>query len=255
MRNRRGFLLTAVLAAVGVALWLTPAGLALRTAVVKQVFGGKLVRLEVIEKTPVAGSTDWRIDSGVITALTSTQLTVREADGRVQLIPLSSSTRVIRKGRLSSQGRLRPHLNVLVTWRADGAAQSVIVDPVPARLRRAIVKQLFGPKLVRLEAIEKKPVSGSTDWRVDRGVITAVSPTQVTVREADGRIQPIPLSSSTLVLHHGRALLPDVLAAGWRVVVTWPADGAAESVDVERIPQVHGRRGTGSSAAPAAPLS
>jgi hypothetical protein len=243
MVNRRRFLYVAVLVTVGVALWLAPAGLALRNAVVKQVFSGKLVRLEMIEKNPVRGSTDWRLDHGVITALSATQLTVREADGRIQLIPLSSSTRVIRRGRLSSQDRLRPHLNVLVTWRAEGAAQTVIVDPVPGWARRAIVKQLFGPKLVRLEAIEKKPVAGSTDWRVDRGVITAVSSTQLTVREADGRIQLVPLSSSTLVFRKGRILLPDVLAVGWHVVVTWPASGAAQAVDVEFVLKRHRGRG------------
>jgi hypothetical protein len=235
MRNRR-FLLATLLAALGVALWLAPAGLALRNAVVNQVFSGRLVRLEVIEKKPVVGSTDWRIDHGVITSVSSTQITLRESDGRIQSIPLSSSTRVVRRGRTSSPSRLHPRLYALVTWPAGGAAQSVIVDPVPAWLRKAIVKQLFGPKLVRLEAIQKKPVAGSTDWRVDRGVITAVSSTQLTLREADGRIQAIPLAGSTAVLRRGRVLTPDVLAPHWHVVVTWPASGAAQAVDVEFVP-------------------
>ena len=112
---------------------------------------------------------------------------------------------------------------------------------MPRWLRKAIVLQLLGPKLVRLEAIEKKPVAGSTDWRVDRGVITSVDSTQVTLREADGRIQLIPLSTSTLVLRRGHVLSPDVLAQHWRVVVTWPADGAAQSVDVEFVPPRTGR--------------
>jgi hypothetical protein len=235
MRRRR-LLLVGTLLTLGVALWLAPAGLALRNAVVKQVFSGKLARLEVIEKRPVAGSTDWRIDHGVITAVNSTQLTLREFDGHIQSIPLSSSTRVVRRGHNSSLNRLRPHLSALVTWPADAAAQSVIVDPVPAWLRRAIVRQLFGPKLVRLEAVQKKPVAGSTDWRVDRGVITATSSTQLTLREADGHTQLIPLDSSTLVFRHGRVLPPDVLAARWHVVVTWPASGAAQAVDVEFVP-------------------
>lgn len=243
MRSRRRFLLAGVVAALGVALWLAPAGLALRTAVVKQVFGGKLVRLEVIEKRPVLGSTDWRIDHGVITALSPTQLTLRESDGRVQPIPLSTTTRVIRSGRNSSLDRLRPHQSALVTWQANGAAQAVVVDPVPAWFRKGVVAQLFGPKLVRLETIERKPVAGSTDWHVDRGVITTVSPTQVTLREADGRIQAIPLAGTTEVLRHGRVLSPDLLAQRWRVVVTWPASGAAQSVDVELAPPPrHGRR-------------
>jgi hypothetical protein len=241
MRSRRRLLLAGILGTLGVALWLAPSGLALRKAVVQQVFGGKIVRLEVIEKKPVAASTDWRIDHGVITSVDSTQLTLREADGRSQPIPLSASTRVIRHGRVSSQNRLRPHLYVLVTWRADGVAQSVVVDPLPRWLRKSIVAQLFGPKLVRLEAIEKKPVAGSTDWRVDRGVITSVDSTQVTLREADGRIQSIPLSTETLVFRRGRVLSTDVLAQRWHVVVTWPASGAAQSVDVEFVPPHTGR--------------
>jgi hypothetical protein len=201
------------------------------------------VRLEVIEKRPVLGSTDWRIDHGVITAVSPTQLTLRESDGRVQPIPLSTTTRVIRLGRNSSLDRLRPHQSALVTWQANGAAQTVVVDPVPAWFRKGVVAQLFGPKLVRLETIERKPVAGSTDWHVDRGVITTVSPTQVTLREADGRIQAIPLAGTTEVLRHGRVLSPDLLAQRWRVVVTWPASGAAQSVDVELAPPPrHGRR-------------
>ena len=241
MRSRRR-LLAGILVTFSVALWLASPGLALRKAVVQQVFGGKIVRLEVIEKKPVAGSADWRIDHGVITAVDPTQLTLREADGRIQDIPLSTSTRVIRHGRVSSQNQLRPRLYALVTWRADGAAQSVVVDPMPKWLRKAIVLQLLGPKLVRLEAIEKKPVAGSTDWSVDRGAITAVDSAQLTLREADGRIQLIPLSSSTVVLRRGRILSPDALAPRWHVVVTWPASGAAQSVDVEFVPQ---RVGTG----------
>ena len=242
MRSRRR-LLAGILVTFGIALWLASPGLALRKAVVQQVFGGKIARLEVIERKPVAGSTDWRIDHGVITAVDSTQLMLHEADGRIQLIPLSASTRVIRHGRTSSQDQLRAHLTALVTWRANGAAQTVVVDPLPRWLRKSIVLQLFGPKLVRLEAIEKKPVAGSTDWRVDRGVITAVDSAQLTLHEADGRIQLIPLSTSTVVFRRGRILSPDVLAPRWRVLVTWPASGAAQSVDVEFVPprQGHGR--------------
>jgi hypothetical protein len=243
MRSRRRLLLAGILATVSVALWLSSPGLALRQAVVQQVFGGKIVRLEVIEKKPVAGTTDWRIDHGVITSVDSTQLTLHEADGRIQSIPLSTSTRVIRHGRTSSQAQLRPHLYALVTWRANGAAQSVVVDPLPRWLRKAIVQQLFGPKLVRLEAIEKKPVAGSADWSVDRGVITSVDSTQVTLREADGRIQTIPLATSTLVFRRGHLLSQDVLAPRWHVVVTWPASGAAQSVDVELVPSRSGGGG------------
>src|SRR3954453_331409 len=114
MRNRR-FLLATLVAALGVALWLVSPGLALRNAVVKQGFGAKLVRLEVIEKKPVGGSTDWRIDHGVITGVSSTQLTLREADGRIQDIPLHGSPRIVRHGRTSPPSRLHRHQVALVT--------------------------------------------------------------------------------------------------------------------------------------------
>ncbi len=103
-------------------------------------------------------------------------------------------------------------------------------------LRRALVEQLFGPKMIRVEVITRTPVCGSTDCHIDRGVITSVDPTQVTLREADGRVQQIPLSSTTKVIRFGRRLSTSVLAKHWHVAVTWPADGAAQSVDVERAP-------------------
>jgi hypothetical protein len=100
-------------------------------------------------------------------------------------------------------------------------------------LRKAIVNQLFGPRMVRLQVIEKNGV----EWNLDRGVITSVDPTQVTLREHDGRVQQIPLSSTTTVVRFGRHLATDVLAPHWHVLVTWPANGAAKSVDVEKVPR------------------
>jgi hypothetical protein len=116
-------------------------------------------------------------------------------------------------------------LNVALFFAAPGLA-----------LRKAIVTQLFGPKMVRLTVLEKN----GQEWNVDRGVITGVSSTQVTLREADGRIQPIPLSTTTSVIRYGRQLSTSVLAPRWHVLVTWPADGsAAQSVDVEKVPPRH----------------
>jgi hypothetical protein len=108
-------------------------------------------------------------------------------------------------------------------------------------LRRAVVKELFGPSMVRAEVIEK----GGADWRLDRGVITSVSSTQVTLREADTpccKIVTIPVSSTTKVIRLGRRLPLSALARRWHVLVTWPSpNGPAQSVDVERIPRVQVR--------------
>jgi hypothetical protein len=83
-----------------------------------------------------------------------------------------------------------------------------------------------------------------------------VSSSLVTLREADGRIQQIPLSSTTKVIGLGGHRFPlSLMAPGWRVVVTWPANGAATSVDVERFARARGTVGRGPTSAPAASLS
>jgi hypothetical protein len=118
-------------------------------------------------------------------------------------------------------------------------------------LRRAVIQELFGPRMVRVQVYEKNGV----EWNLDRGVITSVSATQLTLKEADGRIQQIPLSPTTKVVGLGGHRIPAaVLAPRWRVLVTWPANGAAQSVDVERVPRVRGSAGA-PAAAPAPSLS
>jgi hypothetical protein len=99
-------------------------------------------------------------------------------------------------------------------------------------LRKAIVTQLFGPNMVRAQVHLKN----GQDWNLDRGVITKVNATQLTLREFDGRIQAIPLASTTVVIHLGKHLPLSALQRRWRVVVLWPPVGPAQSVDVERIP-------------------
>ena len=108
-------------------------------------------------------------------------------------------------------------------------------------LRRALVNQLFGPKMVRAEVLKKD----GSDWHLDRGVITQVNSAQLTLREFDGRIQQIPLSSTTKVIRSGRRISLGALATRWRVLVTWPENGPAQSVDVERVPHRRAQAGLG----------
>ena len=116
-------------------------------------------------------------------------------------------------------------LNVALFFAAPGLA-----------IRQAIVNQLFGPKMVRATVVERN----GAQWNLDRGVITQVSSTQLTLREADTKVQEIPLSSTTDVVRFGHHFTTDVLAKHWHVLVTWPADGSpAQSVDVEQVPARH----------------
>jgi hypothetical protein len=127
MRSRRFVLLAGVLVALNVALWLASPGLALRRAIIQQLFGPKLIRADVLEK----GGIDWRIDRGVITSVTGSQITLREADGRIQPVTLSATTSVIRLGQRLPVSALAPRWHVLVTRPANGPAVSVDVERVP----------------------------------------------------------------------------------------------------------------------------
>jgi hypothetical protein len=250
MRSRRFVVLAVVLVALAALVFAAP-GLALRSAIVNQLFSQKLIRADVLEKNG-----DWRIDRGVVTQVSDSQLTLREADGRVQVIPLSGLTRVGYQGRNLSVSALAPKWRVLVTWPATGTAESVDVQQLPGHgpvdfgLRKAIVLQLFTQKLIRADVLEK-----NGDWRIDRGVITQVTSSQVTLREADGRVQVIPLSSLTRVGYFGRRLSVSALAPKWHVLVTWPATGTAQSVDVERIPHTRSSQGSGQPSTPPPPVS
>jgi hypothetical protein len=117
-------------------------------------------------------------------------------------------------------------LNVVLFFAAPGLA-----------IRQALVNQLFGKKMIRAEVIDWAGSGTTADWRLDRGVITQVSSTQLTLRERDTKIQQIPISSTTDVIRFGHHLSPDVLRKRWHVLVTWPANGTAQSVDVEKIPR------------------
>jgi len=119
-------------------------------------------------------------------------------------------------------------LNVTLWFAAPGLA-----------LRKAIVAQLFGPNMVRAQVHLKN----GEDWNLDRGVITQVNSTQLTLREFDGRIQTIPLTATTKVIRLGRRLPLSALARRWRVVVLWPPLGPAQSVDVEHVPPARANQG------------
>jgi hypothetical protein len=129
MFTRRFVFLVVVLAALNLALWFATPGLALRKALINELFGPKMMRVEVVERN----GADWRLARGVIKSVDSTQVTLREADTKIETIPLASTTRVIRFGRLIPLSALAPRWHVVVTWPQNGPAQSVDVEKVPRR--------------------------------------------------------------------------------------------------------------------------
>jgi hypothetical protein len=100
-------------------------------------------------------------------------------------------------------------------------------------LPRAMINQLFGSQMIRAEVLVQTP-TGPADYRVDRGVIKAMAPGSITIREKNGDVVPIQLSSGASVTGPGgRTGSTSALRRGMRVVVVAPANGPAESIQVE----------------------
>jgi hypothetical protein len=126
MRSRRFVILAAILLTLNVGLWLAPGAFGLSPGVVSMLFGKNMVRATVLENT----GAQWNLDRGTVVSATSTVLTIHETDGRVQPIPVASSTVVNpgTTGKAVPVGQLGTGWRVLVLWPATGSATTVWIE-------------------------------------------------------------------------------------------------------------------------------
>jgi hypothetical protein len=129
MRNRRFLILAAILVALNSFFWLAGGGLAISKAVINQFFGARMVRAEVIVQSPT-GPQDWRIDRGVITAISGSTFTIRELDGSLQSVDVDPAARVQGPFRFNSVAKLRPRVRVVLYHQANMPAEVVQVEGV-----------------------------------------------------------------------------------------------------------------------------
>jgi hypothetical protein len=101
-------------------------------------------------------------------------------------------------------------------------------------ITKAIANQFFGARMIRAEVILQSP-AGPQDWRIDRGVITAVAGTNVTIREADGTTQTIAVDPAARVQGPLRFSSPSTLRPRLKVVLYHQANASAELVQVEAV--------------------
>jgi hypothetical protein len=129
--NRRRFMLLAVaLVVLNTFFWVAQGGFALPAALVDQLFGNRMIRAEVLVQTPT-GAADYRIDRGVIKAITPASIVLKEKNGDMVPIQLASSASVTGLGgRKASGTALRVGLRVLVVRLADGPADTIQVEGV-----------------------------------------------------------------------------------------------------------------------------
>jgi hypothetical protein len=128
--TRRRFLyLATALIAVNSFFWLAQSGFALPQAIINQFFGGSMIRSEVLISTPT-GTQDWRIDRGVITAISGTAVTLREKDANFVSLQVDPNARVQGPARFASVAQLRRRLRVVIYRQADQPATLVQVEGV-----------------------------------------------------------------------------------------------------------------------------
>jgi hypothetical protein len=127
--NRKRFMLLAVaLIALNTFFWVAQGGFALPRAIIDQYFGGRMIRAEVLVQTPT-GPADYRIDRGVIRAITPGSIVLKEKNGDmvpIQVAPTATITGPA--GRRGSGGVLRLGMRVTVFRLANAAADTIQVE-------------------------------------------------------------------------------------------------------------------------------
>ena len=98
----------------------------------------------------------------------------------------------------------------------------------------AIINQFFGGNLIRAEVLVAAP-TGTQDWRIDRGVITAIAGTSVTLREKDGTSVTLAIDPNARVQGPPRFSNVAFLRRRLRVVLYHQADLPATLVQVEGV--------------------
>jgi hypothetical protein len=128
--NRKRFmLLGVVLVALNVFFLVAPGGFALSAGVIDQLFGGRMIRAEVVVQG-ANGTDDYLIDRGVIKAITPGSIVLKENDGKMVSVQIATTAAVTGPGgRIKAAGRaLRVGMRVLVTRLANAPADSIQVE-------------------------------------------------------------------------------------------------------------------------------
>jgi hypothetical protein len=99
-------------------------------------------------------------------------------------------------------------------------------------LPKAIINQFFGSNMIRAEVLVATP-TGTQDWRMDRGTITAISGTTVTLRERDGTVLTLQLDPNARVQGSARIVSVAQLKRRLHVLIYRQGDTPAQLVQVE----------------------
>jgi hypothetical protein len=148
----------------------------------------------------MAGRDRPQLDRGVVQSATADQIVLAELDGSQQTFTVTPATRVTLNGRRADLSEILPGFVAAVAHRGD-LAQSV----------RAF---------------------GAVALVIDRGVVTAVSPAAITLREPGDTSVTIALDANTRFRFQGAPTRGLLARPGAIVAVQHPSDGPARVVNV-----------------------
>jgi hypothetical protein len=152
-----------------------------------------------------AGTAALQLDRGVVQSISDTQIEIRALDGVVLSLAIGPSTRLRLNGAPASLTQIRP---------------GFVAEVLHRGARPAVVVRAFG----------------TVPIVVDRGVVTSLSRTAITLRTDAGAAVTIALDASTRFRRLGRTVARAGARAGARVAVRHPDGGPARLVTVLRLP-------------------
>jgi hypothetical protein len=206
-------------------LALASSAAALPKALINQFTGPRLIRAEVLVLGSDGTAQDYRIDRGVIVSVTGATLQLRELNG--DIVPVVLSSGVTTNGRTNGASLYHRGMRVVVYQLAGAAPQVVQGDGVNA--------SFFGPRMIRAEVLLLGAGATPVDFRIDRGVIVSAVSGTLTVRESNGDIVPVAVDPAAVVQGGGRRATAPTLRRGWRVVIYSQANAPAQLVQVEGL--------------------
>jgi len=119
-----------VLVTVNVFFWLAGSGFALSSGggLLQTLLGGRMIRAEVVWQAPDGSVRDSQLYRGVITAISSGSITLREKDRPADVIPVATDA-VVRNGvQVETTSALKRGMRVLVERPANAPADTIQVE-------------------------------------------------------------------------------------------------------------------------------
>lgn len=152
-----------------------------------------------------AGTAALRLDRGVVQSITATEIELRALDGSLVTLAIGPATRIRLNGAPATVALVRP---------------GFVAEVLHRGARPAMVVRAFGTVPVL----------------VDRGVVTSLTRTAITLRTDAGTAVTVPLDAATRFRRLGAPVARAAARAGARVAVRHREGGPAKLVTVLRLP-------------------